>query len=75
MKAAELRQIKREEAEKRNAAWQALSFEQQLEQLDKLFGKGKGATKQRAKIALKIAQRDLDQVTGKAKSKAKKAKK
>ena len=62
MKAAELRDIKRAEGEKRNAKWQALTFEQQLTSLDKTFGKGKGATKQRVKIARQITVRDAKSV-------------
>jgi len=49
---------KRNEAIARNEKWAALTFEQQLESLDKTFGKDKGATKQRLKIAKKIAKRD-----------------
>ena len=49
---------KRREAEERNAAWAALTFEQQLESLDRAFGEGKGATKQRVKIHEKIQLRD-----------------
>jgi hypothetical protein len=43
---------RREEAESRNSKWAAKSYTEQLTYLDKLFGKGKGAGKQRAKIAL-----------------------
>ena len=39
------------EAEKRNAPWQALTSEQQIVELDKRFGKGIGAKRQRAKLA------------------------
>jgi hypothetical protein len=46
---------KRQEAEARNASWAALSLTQQLAHLDKMFGEGKGATKQRAKIAKAMA--------------------
>ena len=42
---------KREQAEARNAKWAAKSFDEQIAYLDNLFGKGKGAAKQRAKIA------------------------
>lgn len=41
----------REASEKRAAAWQALSPEQQLAALDKWHGKGLGAKKQRARLA------------------------
>lgn len=41
----------REEHEARVDAWQALSPEEQLAELDKRFGVGKGATKQRERIA------------------------
>jgi len=65
---------KRSEAEARNAAWAALSFEDQLASLDKTFGKGNGAAKQRAKIASKISARDAAVKTGATKGKAKKGK-
>ena len=55
---AERKATKRAEAEERNAKWAALTFEAQIAQLDKTFGKGKGATKQRLKIAEKIKIRD-----------------
>ena len=67
MKAAELRDVKRIEAEERNAKWQALSFEQQIASLDKTFGKDKGAAKQRTKIARQIATRDAAAVVKKSK--------
>lgn len=46
----------REEAEKRNARWQALSPLEQLAELDKRLGPGKGAVKSRAKIANKLRE-------------------
>lgn len=67
MKAVELRDVKRAEAEERNAKWQALSFEQQLANLDKSFGKNKGAAKQRLKIARQISARDAAAVSKKTK--------
>ena len=48
------RDRRREEAEARNAIWAALTPQQQLTELDKRFGVGKGATKQRAKLAKKL---------------------
>lgn len=45
---------KRREAEQRNAKWAALSFDEQIAYLDKLFGKDQGAAKQRAKIAKRM---------------------
>ena len=45
---------KRREAEERNAKWAALSFDKQIAYLDKMFGKDKGAAKQRLKIAKQI---------------------
>ncbi len=41
---------KRKEAEERNAKWASLSYEEQLSQINNLFGVDRGATKQRAKI-------------------------
>ncbi len=51
-------ETKRSEAEARNTQWAALSFEKQLSHLDSMFGKGKGGSKQRLKIAAKIKIRD-----------------
>lgn len=62
---------KRREAEERNAAWAVLTFEQQLESLDRAFGVGKGATKQRAKIAKKIELRDTQPEPKKSKKNSK----
>ena len=45
---------KRQEATERNAKWAAMSFEKQIAHLDAMFGKDKGAAKQRAKIAKKM---------------------
>lgn len=55
---AQRRETKRNEATARNEKWAALTFEAQLESLDKTFGKDQGATKQRIKISAKIAKRD-----------------
>jgi Spy/CpxP family protein refolding chaperone len=44
------RERRREEAEVRNAKWAVLTPEQQIAKLDVVFGAGKGAVKQRAKI-------------------------
>jgi hypothetical protein len=41
---------KREEAKVRQEKYDALTKEQKLESLDKAFGKGKGAAKERAKL-------------------------
>jgi len=60
--ARENKELKRAQAEERNAIWSALSFEEQLNQLDITFGKDKGAAKQRLKIAKKIQLRDLKPV-------------
>ena len=46
---------KRAEARERDAAWSALSPEQQLANLDSRLGKGKGAKRQRARIAKVIS--------------------
>jgi len=45
---------KRAEAKERAEAWQKLSPVQQLKALDTRFGVGKGATKQRARLAAQI---------------------
>lgn len=49
---------RRAKAEEIVAGWQSLSYEDQLKTLDRRFGKGVGATKQRAKIAKRIEERD-----------------
>jgi len=41
---------KREEAKIRNEKWEKLSTTDKLKQLDAIFGKNKGAKKQRAKL-------------------------
>ena len=41
---------RREEAERRNAAWSALDPKTQLDRLDNRLGKGVGAEKQRARL-------------------------
>jgi len=46
--------LRRREAEERNKAWSGLTHTQQLAALDLRFGEGKGATKQRARIAKAI---------------------
>ena len=48
------KQIKQTEAAVRNEAWAKLTYEQQLEDLDKRLGKGIGAKKQRTRIQYKI---------------------
>jgi len=49
---------KQKEAQERNEKWAALSYEEQLNQINTLFGVDRGATKQRAKIAKLMAIRD-----------------
>jgi len=41
---------KREEAEIRKNEWEKLSTAEKIKKLDSIFGKGKGATKQRNKL-------------------------
>lgn len=47
---------RRKDAERRNSHWQSLSLAEQLAELDKRFGEGCGAQKQRAKISKWIAE-------------------
>lgn len=47
---------RRKEAEERNARWAALTPAEQLAELDKRFGAGIGATKQRARLNTLIAK-------------------
>jgi hypothetical protein len=48
---AGLRQEKREEGDKRNVAWRALSPAAQVKELDQRLGVGVGAKRQRTKLA------------------------
>lgn len=49
-----MNESKRSEALKRQAAWAALTPQEQLADLDLRLGKGQGARKQRAQIALRM---------------------
>jgi hypothetical protein len=51
------REEKHKEAIIRAEEWRKLTLEQQLVELDKRLGKGKGATKQRANIAKQLAKK------------------
>ena len=44
---------KRKEAKKRNAAWAKLSRKEKIASLDRRLGRGKGAKRQREKLAEK----------------------
>ena len=46
-------EMRRVEAQERDALWAALSDVEKLASLDKRLGKGKGAMQQRAKLAMK----------------------
>jgi hypothetical protein len=50
-KARAKRQLKREQAEARKAARDAKTTAQQIAELDMMFGEGKGAVKERARLA------------------------
>ena len=63
------KQTKQTEAAVRNEAWAKLTYEQQLEDLDRRLGKGIGAKKQRARIQYKI---DNPQIEVQREKKAKK---
>jgi hypothetical protein len=54
------RMKKQREAIERNDRWAALTFVQQIAELDKTFGVGQGAQKQRAKIAAKMNIEELE---------------
>ena len=51
---------KQREAIERNETWAKLTYEQQLEDLDRRLGKGIGAKKQRAKILYKIENPQIE---------------
>ena len=50
------REEKRAAGEVRNAAWAVLTPTEQLKELDRKFGIDKGATRQRTKLAKKLAK-------------------
>jgi hypothetical protein len=52
------KEIRRQEAQERQAACDKLSPEQRLANLDTLFGEGVGATKERVKLHAQIAARE-----------------
>lgn len=68
----------REAAKAAEEKWQALSPAEQLKQLDARLGEGKGATRQRARIAQKLAAakaaKEADRKAAEAKKAAKAAK-
>ncbi len=49
------KRIRQKDAEARNAAWAALSAEDQLKVLDARLGNGMGAAKQRKRLQSKLA--------------------
>ena len=51
----DLAKFRREEAKERQEAYDKLTNAEKLAKLDMLFGKGLGATKQRAKLSIKAA--------------------
>ena len=53
---SQVRAIKREQAEERQAAWDQLTTKQKLKALDRRFGVGHGAKKQRAKLLKALAE-------------------
>lgn len=50
------KQLKREAGEKRQAEYDKLSIQEKLERLDRIFGAGLGATRQRARYAKLLAK-------------------
>ena len=66
---------KQREAVERNETWAKLTYEQQLEDLDRRLGKGIGAKKQRARIQYKIDNPQIEVQREKKKKKRGKSKK
>ena len=66
---------KQREAIERNETWTKLTYEQQLEDLDRRLGKGIGAKKQRARIQHKIDNPQIEVQREKKKKKRGKNKK
>ena len=54
MKQQEVKELRNQRAIERNEHWQALTPQQQLDELDLRLGVNKGAKKQRAKIAKQL---------------------
>lgn len=63
-------EARQRDAKLRQEYWDGLSEEKQLEALDLRLGVSMGATKQRARIVARIAQRDQPKPTPKKKDKA-----
>jgi hypothetical protein len=59
-KLREWRQMKAEEAQERHVAWEMLTPQQQLKELDRRLGKGIGAKKQRARLAKRSTEEKVD---------------
>lgn len=51
-----LKEMRRKDAEERQAAYDKLSPKERLARLDAKFGAGKGAKKERAKLAKRLAK-------------------
>ena len=56
--AEEIKEIKRQEAQERQAEYDSLTVEQKLKRLDDKLGKGKGAKKQRAKLKKQLQKQN-----------------
>lgn len=67
--------FRRKQAEERDGQRNSISHQQQLEKLDRLFGKGQGAKKERAKLVLRISEEKQQKDIVEEKSKKKTAKK
>jgi hypothetical protein len=55
LKSEEVQELKREQAQERQAYSDGLTVEERIKALDKKFGKGKGAKKERAKLKARLA--------------------
>jgi len=58
MKASALKQLHREEAEERQAIRNKRTDQDQIAELDKMFGKGNGAKRERTRLLARIAKAD-----------------
>ena len=60
---SDLKQKRRDEAAARQAECDKLSPEERLARLDKLFGKGEGAKRERARLLARIEKSNLTQIS------------
>lgn len=58
MRGQAVKERKRNEAKERQEKYDKLTIEQKIDKLDMMFGKGLGATKERAKLQKKLKEKE-----------------